>query len=178
MFWVYEKVWHYYFRRNFSDVINSCTISLSNINPAIVRHIAERIGEELMEQLNERKDKFLSNVYKEKINYHIHMEGGGEASKGTGAPPGLAEMDEVDRQLLRESKQLYWCARCKNLLTKEQAAKISCVEPPPIDDEGRPNCALGTTIFEFYKDRVNPLCLAPSDIFKSMIEKEENVKPE
>ena len=32
-----------------------------------------------MEELKERKDKFISNVYKEKINYHIHMEGGGSA---------------------------------------------------------------------------------------------------
>lgn len=173
---MYEKVWSYYFKRNFSEVINACSISLSNINPAIVRHIAERIGEDLMEEVRERKDKFLSNVYKEKINYHVHMEGGSEASKGTGAPPGLAEMDEVERQLLKESKQLYWCARCKNLLTKEQATRISCVEPPPLDDGGQPNCALGTNIFEFYKERVNPLCLAPSDIFKSMMMNEEQAK--
>ena len=101
------------------------------------------------------------------------MEGGSAASKGTQAPPGLAELDDLERQLLRESKQLYWCARCKNLLTKEQATKISCVEPPAFDDAGQPNCALGTDIFELYKDRVNPLCLAPSDIFKSMLEEEE-----
>lgn len=172
MFWAYEKVWAYYFKRNFGEVVNACSISLSNINPAIVRHIAERIGEDSMEQLQERKDKFISNVYKEKINYHIHMEGGTEASKGTEAPPALADLDRIDRQLLKEAKQLYWCARCKNLLTKEQAGRISCVEPPALDDEGKPNCALGTDIFAFYKDRVNPLCLAPSDIFKSMMEEE------
>jgi hypothetical protein len=104
LFWVYEKVWAYYFKRNFSDVVNSCAISLSNINPAIVRHIAERVGEDAMEELQERKDKFLSNVYKEKISYYIHMEGGTDAHKGTEAPPALAEMDDVERQELREAK--------------------------------------------------------------------------
>lgn len=39
-----------------------------------MRHIAERIDDDAMEQLKERKDKFISNVYKEKINYHIHVE--------------------------------------------------------------------------------------------------------
>lgn len=104
LFWAYEKVWAFYFKRNFSDVVNACSISLSNINPVIVRHIAERIGEDSMEELQERKDKFISNVYKEKINYFVHMEGGSAASKGTGAPPGLAELDDMERLLLRESK--------------------------------------------------------------------------
>ena len=80
LFWAYEKVWDYYFKRNFSEVVNSCQISLSNINPSIVRHIAERVGDDAMEDLKERKDKFISNVYKEKINYHIHMEGGVQPS--------------------------------------------------------------------------------------------------
>lgn len=54
---------------------------------------------------------------------------------------------------------------------------ISCVEPPPLDDDGNPNCALSTEIFEFYKKRISPLCLAPSDIFKQLLEKEAG-KPE
>ena len=45
LFWVYEKVWQVYFMKNFAEVINNCSISLSNINPVIVRHIAERIPE-------------------------------------------------------------------------------------------------------------------------------------
>lgn len=119
LYWVYEKVWDYYFTRNFADVVNACTISLSNINPAIVRHIAERIPESSMELLQERKDKFISNVYKEKISYYIHMEGGTSASKGTNAPPALAEMNDTERDLLKDSKKVYWCSRCRNLLTKE-----------------------------------------------------------
>ena len=43
--WVYEKVWKYYFARNFSEVINSCKISLTNVNPAIIKDIAIRISE-------------------------------------------------------------------------------------------------------------------------------------
>ena len=70
--WVYEKVWRYYFIKNFSIIINQCQISLSNINPVIIKHIAERISLEEMEMLNEeRKDKFISNFYKAKIDTEI-----------------------------------------------------------------------------------------------------------
>ena len=65
--WVYNKVWDYYFCRNFHEVINECKISLTNINIAIVRDIANRINDESLELLNERKDKFISNVYKARI---------------------------------------------------------------------------------------------------------------
>jgi hypothetical protein len=65
--WVYTKVWDYYFCRNFHEIINDCKISLSNINPAIVRDIANRINDESLELLTERKDKFISNVYKARI---------------------------------------------------------------------------------------------------------------
>lgn len=87
-------------------------------------------------------------------------------------------MDEDEKQELKKAKQLYWCARCKNLLTKEQAAVISCAEPPALDDLGQPNCALGTDIFDFYKSRVNPLCFAPSSIFQSMLLNEQKEKVE
>ena len=69
--WVYDKVWDYYFSRNFSEVINACKISLSNINQAIVRDIAYRISELQLERLEERKDKFISNLYKSRIDQHI-----------------------------------------------------------------------------------------------------------
>lgn len=45
LFWVYNKVWDYYFSRAFSEVINNCKISLSNINQAIVKDIATRISD-------------------------------------------------------------------------------------------------------------------------------------
>ena len=47
--WVYRKVWDYYFKRNFSEVINKCKISLSNINPVIIQHIATRISDMQLE---------------------------------------------------------------------------------------------------------------------------------
>lgn len=71
--WVYTKVWDYYFSRNFSEVINSCKISLSNINQVIVKDIANRISDIQLERLEERKDKFLSNVYKSRIDQKIIM---------------------------------------------------------------------------------------------------------
>ena len=56
---------------NFSHVINSCRISLSNINSAIVKDIAEKVAELQLEQMQERKDKFISNVYKARIDFKI-----------------------------------------------------------------------------------------------------------
>jgi len=38
-------VWDYYFSRNFSDVLNNCRISLSNINPALVKDMGTKISE-------------------------------------------------------------------------------------------------------------------------------------
>lgn len=43
--WVYERIWRDFFVFNFSHVINNCRISLSNINPAIVKDIAEKVAE-------------------------------------------------------------------------------------------------------------------------------------
>ena len=81
LYWVYEKVWQVYFVDHFAEVINGCSISLSNINPVIVRHIAERVPDEQMEKLNEdRKDKFISNVYKAKIDSEILVVSGPESS--------------------------------------------------------------------------------------------------
>ena len=43
--WVYEMVWNYYFARNFCEIINTCKISLSNINPVLVKDIGTKISE-------------------------------------------------------------------------------------------------------------------------------------
>lgn len=69
--WVYNKVWEYYFSRCFSQVINNCKISLSNINNAIVKDMAFRISDFELEKMTERKDKFISNVYKARIDSKI-----------------------------------------------------------------------------------------------------------
>jgi hypothetical protein len=65
---VYQKVWDYFFARNFDEIINECQISLSNVNPVIVRDMANRIGDEALEKLTDRKDKFISNIYKARID--------------------------------------------------------------------------------------------------------------
>lgn len=56
---------------NFCDVINQFKVSLSNINPHIVRDIATLISETSLENLNDRKDKFISNVYRTRIDVKI-----------------------------------------------------------------------------------------------------------
>ena len=66
--WVYTKVWEGYFKNNFSDVINNCKISLSSINPIIVNEIGTKMAEIQLENMIERKDKFISNVYKARID--------------------------------------------------------------------------------------------------------------
>lgn len=90
--WVYNKVWDYYFSRNFSEVVNSCKISLSNINQAIVRDIAERIPEIQLEKLEERKDKFISNIYKARIDQKIIAQ----KPFGAPGPPGAPGDDNKD----------------------------------------------------------------------------------
>lgn len=69
--WVYLKVWDYFFVRNFDQIINECTISLSNINSAIVKDVANRICDESLDKLTERKDKFISNIFKARIDQQI-----------------------------------------------------------------------------------------------------------
>lgn len=56
--WVYEEIWSRYFKKNFSDVINKCKISLSNLNSQITKHIAQRVSDLQLEHVIERKDKF------------------------------------------------------------------------------------------------------------------------
>ena len=72
--WVYQKVWTDYFTINFSEVVNTCRISLSNINPIIVKDIANRISELSLENMEERKDKFISNIYKARLDSKILMK--------------------------------------------------------------------------------------------------------
>ena len=159
LFWVYEKVWQVYFQENFAEVINNCSISLSNINPVIVRHVAERIPEPCMEQLKEdRKDKFISNVYKAKIDAEILVVSGPESSnqirqselqrdsfltgvfhptssknKNRPKPVKFAEVKEARRH----ANELFWCGRCKKLITRLQATTVSCVKPDGAEDNGK-----------------------------------------
>ena len=106
--WLYLKVWEGFFRDNFSDVINSCKISLSSINPIIVNEIGTKMSEVQLENMIERKDKFISNVYKARIDQRI-------ICKST-------------ENLQQQENHLFWCEICKRLMTKEQSLKISCVK--------------------------------------------------
>ena len=98
-------MWDYYFARNFSEVINACKISLTNVNVAIVKDIAQKISDLQMERLEERKDKFISNVYKARIEQKMNEH------------------------------ELYWCSNCEKLLTTEQTQNISCIEMKPNNEE-------------------------------------------
>ena len=71
---------------------------MNNINETILGHIAERVADQELEQLKERKvkgDKFVSNVYKARI----------------------------DKKLLGQNKKnhriakLFWCKACCRLMT-------------------------------------------------------------
>jgi hypothetical protein len=65
---VYTRVWEEYFKINFGDIINACKISLSNLNPVIVIEIGKKISELELEKMAERNDKFISHVYKARID--------------------------------------------------------------------------------------------------------------
>ena len=60
-----------------------------------------------MENLTDRKDKLISNIYKARIEALVVYAG-------------------VD---------IYWCGKCKRLLTKEQALAISCTQDIEIQNE-------------------------------------------
>ena len=64
---IYDQIWQQFFLENFPAVINSCKISLSNLNSEIVAHIADRVSDAQLEKLKDRRDKFLSNLYRARI---------------------------------------------------------------------------------------------------------------
>jgi len=69
--WLYERIWEEYFQHNFPFIINACKIALSNLNASITKDIATRISDEQLELVGERKDKFISNVYKIRIEQKL-----------------------------------------------------------------------------------------------------------
>jgi hypothetical protein len=56
--WIYDRIWDDYFQDNFANVVNTCRISLSNLNNSITKHIAQRVTDIQLEKVRERKDKF------------------------------------------------------------------------------------------------------------------------
>ena len=80
-------------------MINSCKISLSNLNSDIVSHIAKRVTDEQLEKLKERRDKFLSNLYRARIEQKLLVN------------------CQSKKQLLINDHSLFHCEFCDQLLT-------------------------------------------------------------
>ena len=65
---VYEMVWDDYFRPNFSSIIDLCRLDLSMISARVTQDVADRIPLEALLNLKERSDKFISNIFRNKID--------------------------------------------------------------------------------------------------------------
>lgn len=117
--WIYEKLWNEFFQYNFSEVVNNCKISLTNINQGIIKDMATRVSEQSLENLNERKDKLISKLYQERTEIRILGKNEGEAK---------AAATQDEQFASEQDRSLYWCDVCKRLLTEQQAQNISCTE--------------------------------------------------
>lgn len=97
------------------------------MNPSIVRDIAARISETSLENLAERKDKFVSNVYKARIEARIlGKEDDGEKRKHVGVKVMNATGQVSTKTNPATAPQLFWCTACHRLLTYSQSKVISC----------------------------------------------------
>ena len=72
---VYEVVWEEYFKEHFSEVINKCKLSLSGIDQKIMGDIATRVSLLSLLDLNEREDKFISNIFRIKVDQNLDLSG-------------------------------------------------------------------------------------------------------
>ena len=93
---MYEMAWQDYFSPNFNSIIDDCTLDLTSISQRVAHDVAERIPLEKLLKLKERNDKFVSNVFRHRID------------------------------ILLANVKFYQCKVCWRLLTLEQAEKISC----------------------------------------------------
>ena len=65
---IYEMAWQDYFSPKFNSVIDECTLDLTTISPRVTADVAKRIPLESLLVLKERSDKFISNVFRNKID--------------------------------------------------------------------------------------------------------------
>ena len=65
--WLYQRIWDSYFLDNFPCIINTCQISLTNLSAGILVDIAKRVKDSQLEAIKERRDKFVSNAYRARI---------------------------------------------------------------------------------------------------------------
>lgn len=93
---VYETVWNDYFWPQFNSIIDTCRLDLSSISTRVTQDVADRIPLEYLLLLKERSDKFISNVFRHRID------------------------------LLLAKTTFYQCKVCLRILTREQARLVSC----------------------------------------------------
>ena len=93
---IYEMAWSDYFFPQFNSIIDECKLDLTSISSKVTQDVADRIPLEYLLLLKERSDKFISNVFRHRID------------------------------LLLSKTNFYQCKVCLRLLTLEQANLVSC----------------------------------------------------
>ena len=63
----YNMIWNFRFKQTFLEVINNCTLNLSGVCQRLVTDISKRMPLEDLLEIKERGDKFLSNIFKAKV---------------------------------------------------------------------------------------------------------------
>ena len=89
-------VWEDYFYPKFTSIIDECKLDLTAISARVTQDTADKIPLETLLTLKERSDKFISNVFRHKID------------------------------ILLSKVHFYQCKVCLRILTEEQAALVSC----------------------------------------------------
>ena len=93
---IYEMAWQDYFFPKFNSIIDECTLDLTTISSKVTMDVAERVPLEYLLDLKERSDKFVSNVFRHRI----------------------------DQKLAKVS--FFQCRVCYRILTEEQADLVPC----------------------------------------------------
>ena len=65
---VYEMAWNDYFVPNFNTTIDQCKLDLTTISPRVTNDVADRIPLESLLNLKDRSDKFISNIFRHRID--------------------------------------------------------------------------------------------------------------
>ena len=60
--------WNDYFVPNFNSTIDQCKLDLTTISPRVTNDVAERIPLENLLNLKDRSDKFISNIFRHRID--------------------------------------------------------------------------------------------------------------
>ena len=62
-------VWNDYFFPKFNSIIDECKLDLTAISSKVTQDVAERVNLEYLLMLKERSDKFISNVFRHRIDH-------------------------------------------------------------------------------------------------------------